>query len=332
MTTSADVAQKLAEELAEAAGGTVRAIFLYGSRLSGAQPDRYSAYDFVVVVDTYRAFYRTMARNRAINRPAWLLVMLSHLLPPNVVAFAPRDGADGLAKCLVINPRGLARGLSLVPPDHFLMARMVQRVRLVWVRDEATEQGLERLLAAARRGVLAWVGPFLPERFDAETVGRTLLDVCYRAELRPEAGNRSTVVFENQTDFFRETYGPILERAAARGLLERSKRGGYRFAVPPPALQRVRWSVHFKLSRLRVTARWLKHVMTFDQWLPYAQRKVERRTGMEIHLTTLERKLPLIFLWPRVIGIFLARPPGVRGGADAGETTQPPPSDDEDAL
>ena len=33
------------------------------------------------------------------------------------------------------------------------------------------------------------------------------------------------------------------------------------------------------------TARWLKHVVTFDNWLDYIARKVQRRTGMRIEIT-----------------------------------------------
>ena len=65
---------------------------------------------------------------------------------------------------------------------------------------------------------------------------------------------------------------------------------------------------HFVRSKARVTARWPKHVLTFDNWLPYISRKVERRTGIKVELTSLERRLPLIFLWPKVIKVLRARP------------------------
>ena len=57
-----------------------------------------------------------------------------------------------------------------------------------------------------------------------------------------------------------------------------------------------------------MTSRWLKHVVTFDNWLPYIVRKVERRTGRKIELTAAERHAPILFLWPRVIRVLLTRP------------------------
>ena len=54
--------------------------------------------------------------------------------------------------------------------------------------------------------------------------------------------------------------------------------------------------------------RWFKHMVTFANWLPYIVRKVERHTGRRIHLTLVERKLPIIFLWPRAIYVLWTRP------------------------
>jgi hypothetical protein len=55
-------------------------------------------------------------------------------------------------------------------------------------------------------------------------------------------------------------------------------------------------------SRVRATARWPKHAITFDGWLDYILRKAERHSGETIVLTPLERRLPFIFLWPRALG------------------------------
>jgi hypothetical protein len=41
-------------------------------------------------------------------------------------------------------------------------------------------------------------------------------------------------------------------------------------------------------------------MITFDGWLDYIQRKIERRGGMEVEIEERERRWPLIFLWPKV--------------------------------
>jgi hypothetical protein len=52
---------------------------------------------------------------------------------------------------------------------------------------------------------------------------------------------------------------------------------------------------------VRATARWAKYIVTFDDWLEYILRKARRHSGQDIVLTPRERRLPLVFLWPRVI-------------------------------
>ena len=140
--------------------------------------------------------------------------------------------------------------------------------------------------------------------------------MCYRGEFRPEAGDRSEKIFEAQREHFAEHLAPMLKRAAGTGELvstggdggERAGGARYRFAERPGWSVRARWAWHFLRSKARVTARWPKHVVTFDNWLPYISRKVERRTGMKVELTRLERRFTLIFLWPRVIRVFRGRP------------------------
>lgn len=314
--SSLEDARTLSAELAHAAGDTVEAVLLYGSHLLNATPDRHSAYDFVVLVTDYRTFYGSLKAAGEIHRPVWLLSSLARILPPNVIAFTPNDGQDGIAKCLIISRDHFARALGPRPLDHFLLGRMIQRVALVWARDEASGAWVHDRLAEARGGVLAWVGPYLDDEFDAESVGRRILAVCYRGEFRPEAGDRSEKIFEAQREHFVKHLTPVLEGALAAGELASVGNEGagaptparYRFAERPAGAVRRRWAWHFVRSKARVTARWPKHVLTFDNWLPYISRKVERRTGIKVELTELERRLPLIFLWPKVIKVLRARP------------------------
>jgi hypothetical protein len=293
--------------LARSAGGSVDAVLVYGSHLLGAAPDRHSAIDLVVVVSDYRTFFRTLAAQGVIHRSPWLMAALAGVLPPNVIAYAPREGAQGLAKCLIVSREHLAEGLGERRRDHFLVARLVQKVGLAWSRDRERQAWVESLLSRARAGVLDWTGPFLEERFDAESLGRRMLEVSYRGEVRPEAGDRSRSVFEAQREHLEAQLGPVLESAVANGLLRRDG-DGYRFVRPPSAASKLRLRWYFARSKVRVTARWAKHIITFDNWLPYIVRKVERRTGMRVELTRLERRWPVIFLWPRVIRVYLARP------------------------
>lgn len=303
----------LAERLADLTGGHTRAVLMYGSHLLGAAPDRHSAYDFVVVVDAYRPFYAALKAAGELRRPPWVLASLATVLPPNAIAFAPDDGRDGIAKCLVVRTDHFEAALGPRPRDHFLLGRMLQRVSLVWAASAEEGAWVEDQLAGAQDRVLDWMAPYVEGAFDAPELGRQILAVCYRGEIRPESGDRSERIFEAQTDHFAGALLPGLELAEERGDVLRDGEV-FRLAHVPGAGRRAYWRWHFVRSKARTTSRWVKHVLTFDNWLPYITRKVERRTGMKVELTPLERSWPLIFLWPRVFRVLRARP-NKEGGA-----------------
>ncbi len=315
---SASTASELAEALVSIGAGSISSILLYGSHMLGANPDRHSAVDLVVIVDEYRPFYAALNAAGELHRPTWLLSMMAGFLPPNAIAFAPEDARNGIAKCIIVSRAHLERALGPNPPDHFLLARLVQKVGPVYSATPNDAEWVERLLASARDRVLEWLEPYLDGPVDAEGLGRRMLEVCYRGELRPESIQRAGRIFEAQASHFREHFGPVLARGVEQGVLvERVDREGdhpgalttYELARPAsPALRR-KWRRHFRKSKVRATARWFKHMATFANWLPYVVRKVERHRGERIELTRLERRLPLIFLWPRAIKVLLTRPP-----------------------
>ena len=300
-------AEALARRLVEVAGGTVEGVLLYGSHLLRTSPDRHSAVDLVVIVEEYRPFYEALARASELHRPVGVMTALARALPPNVHAFAPDDGRLGIAKYLLVSRADFERALGPEPPDHFILGRMVQRVGVLWTRDADAEGRIAAGIGAARARVLDWMAPYLTGPVDAEGLGRRLLEVCYQGELRPESTARAGRIFDAQAEHFAATLGPVLEAASTDGRMVPEGRR-YVLARPAAASERRRWRRHFRRSKVRATLRWLKHTFTFVNWLPYIVHKVERHSGRRIELTRLERKLPLIFLWPRVVHVLLTRP------------------------
>ena len=298
---------ELSERVTSFAEGSIRCVLLYGSHLLKTNPDRHSAIDFVLVVDEYRPFYQALRSAGQLSRPVGLMSALANVLPPNVIALAP-DGPDGgLAKCLVVSAAHLESALGAQPKDHFLLGRLVQRIGYLWARTEADDTWVRGVVSGAHARVLQWMAPYLTEPVDAAGLGRRMLEVCYQGEVRPEAKNRSDRVFEAQSDHMITALRPVLEAAVSTG---RMQRDGDRFVLTRPVKtsDRARWRRHFLRSKVRSTSRWLKHMLTFDNWLPYVTRKVERHTGRKIHLTLLERRFPLLFLWPRAIHVLTTRP------------------------
>lgn len=297
---------RLLDALLAAGGPAVRAVIVFGSRLVQTSPGRHSAWDLVVVVDDYGPFHRQLVAAGHHRRPAWLLSAMARILPPNITAFDPGDDR-AMAKCAIVSARDFGRALGPRARDHFLKGRMVQKVAVAYAREPEIRRETEERLHAARRDVLAWVAPYLASAFTPEGFARRMLEVSYGGEVRPESEDRVGEVFLAQKDFLAETYTTILTELAAEGALEALPDGRYRLARPPGAMRRFRISLYFARSKVRATLRWLKHVLTFNDWITYIQRKVERRTGVRVEITPWERRLPLLLLWPKVIRVLRAR-------------------------
>ncbi len=299
-------AKALVEALVAVGGGAIRAILLFGSQLVRASPSAHSAWDLVVVVDAYGPFHRALSAAGHHRRPPWLLSALGAWLPPNITAFDPGGGLP-LAKCAIVSTEHFGRALGPDSPDHFLKGRMVQKVGVMWVRSDADEAWVGERLANARRDVLAWAGPYLDESFTPAELAQRMLQVSYGGEVRPESADRVDAVFEAQRDFLVEAYAAVLGEAEDRGEVVRLAGGRFSFEGSHVPVARRRMDRYFAWSKVRATLRWAKHIVTFNDWLTYIQRKVERRTGVEIEITPWERRLPLLLLWPKAIRVLRAR-------------------------
>ena len=281
-------------------------MILFGSQLSNASPSPHSAWDFVVVVRDYDPFHEALvAAGHHVRSPA-TLNRLARVLPPSITAFSPSPDGLPVAKCAIITTSDFVRALGPDSPDHFLKGRMVQKVRIEWARSESVRERLEGILADARRRVFEWAGPWLSEPITAESLPEEMLRVSYAGELRPENSERVLEVVASQRAWLTETYAQVLEAEADAGRLRRVD-GGFAFEDPPTKADARRVRGYFRRSKRRATLRWGKHMLTFNDWLTYIQRKTERRTGLTIEITPAERRWPLLLLWPKVFRVLRAR-------------------------
>jgi hypothetical protein len=296
-------AAAVARAVVEAGGEAVRAVVFFGSRKTKARPDAYSAYDLFVVVSAYTPFYLSLRANgRLRHRPA-LGAALNAWLPPNQVSLPVilADGTRVLAKCAVVSDAAMQRGTSSARKDHFMAGRLFQPTEILYAADPQAEDAILDALVSAHAVTYDWARPWLPARFDVAEYCRTLLRVSYAGEIRPEPEGRAEALWRAQEDYLRPVYSVLLQALQARGDLAATEGGAYALARPSTALARGRSRLYFKWSLVRATARWAKYVVTFEDWLEFLLRKARRHSGQVIELTERERRMPLIFLWPRVI-------------------------------
>lgn len=301
-------ARSLAEHLSSMFGATARALLHYGSRAQGRASRADSAFDFFIIVDSYRQTYQALAAELGTRRGLGLAVALAWVLPPNAVSVR-RRGPDGEheAKCLIISTRDFRRQCSSRANDHFVRGRLSQRILLAWSRDPGSTEEIRRGVHEVRERSFDWVRVFLPPRFDLVQYCRTLLKVSLAHEIRPEARNHADTLFAAQRDTLLAIYGPVLGRLQERGVLLRD---GEAFLQLRPAgrITSLRVRTYFCRSWLRTSLRLLKLPFLYDGWLDYLVRKIDRSTGEKIELTERERRWPLIFLWPRAVRYLRSRP------------------------
>jgi hypothetical protein len=206
-----------------------------------------------------------------------------------------------LAKCAVVSEAAWARGTSAARKDHFLAGRLFQPTEVVFVADARAEQATLEALVSAHALTYEWGRPSLPARFDVADYCRTLLRVSYAGEIRPEPEGRADALWRAQEEYLRPVYSVLLAALLARGDLVEAAPGTYTLARPVSAGERRRGRLYFQWSLVRATVRWAKYMVTFEDWLEFLLRKARRHSGQPIELTERERRLPLIFLWPRVI-------------------------------
>jgi len=294
-----------ADALVAAGGGSVAAILLYGSHVQNSSPDRWSAYDFLLITDSYRSFFRSLVAGGHHGKPAWVLTALSQILPPNIISFEPgrKDGPG--AKCAVVTPGHFQRALGPRSRDHFLKGRVVQKLALVWSRGPEERRLVLSALREARDGIVHWVRPFLRGDFDLERFAETMLRVSYRGEIRPESPGRVEQVFRSQREILIAIGEESLDAAVERREVLRVP-GGYRWAESPGNARHWIYSLYFSLSKARAFLRWFKYIVTFEGWAEYITRKIERRAGFVVEVTERERRWPLIFLWPKMFRVLAA--------------------------
>lgn len=298
---------RLARFLHEAFGRATLALVHYGSHSHGAGPEPESARDFFVILDDYGEGYRSLHASIQSRRSPGFAAFLNRVLPPNVLSVSPRQESVLVAKCAVIRLTDLARACSTHAPDHFVRGRLFQPVRLVWSRDERARDAVRDAILAARTATFAWIRPCLPERFDALEYCRRMLEVSYAAEIRPESGDHVSALLLAQREHLLEMYGPFLESLVTAGVLAHDQ-SRFRDLAPPSGFARARSRFWFARSKLRATLRWCKYIALYDDWLDYVIRKLERRSGVSLNLSPLERRWPLIFLWPKALRYLVTRP------------------------
>jgi hypothetical protein len=288
--------------LATLCGETLDGVIFFGSRRTrAAGANVWSAYDLFAVVAAYRPFFAALHRGGLVRRrPGWL-ALLGHWLPPTQISLHFAE-SELRAKVSVIRRDRLLRETSARRHDHFTIGRLFQPSRIEYARTEEARDAIVGALASAYAQTWLWARPWLPPTFDAESYGRQALATSMSWEVRPEPIGRAAALWAAQRDAQIPIVSTLLRDLEAQGALRAVDDAPLRWAMAgqPRAAERLRSRLYFSRSLVRATARWVKHMLTFEDWLEYIVRKASRHTGERFELSPRERRWPLLFLWGRV--------------------------------
>jgi hypothetical protein len=286
--SAAATAQPFLEQLVAPPGRGVRAVLLYGSCLWPSVRGNASCPDFMVIVDSLQRFHRNFGD-----------AFLGSVLPPSVYRLRCKEA---FAKVSVATVAQLRSQCGATGKDLHLAGRLSKRIALVWARDAESRA----LVVEAQLTALRTLAPLALSRLDAPfQVDRfidALLRLSYESEIRIVEPAKVAALFAAEPEHYRAVAEALLVELGAR---HDAGRGGLVVplrAVAPHALL----SRRLRRSRRRALMRFPKYLITYDGWLDYLLKKLER-VGQPVALSEWQRRLPLILALPVLFRLAVAR-------------------------
>jgi len=292
-----DEARRVSEEIEKRHAGAVSAVVFYGSCLRKRRLEG-SVLDFYAIVDSYRDAYASR----------WLAAA-NYALPPNVFFLSVGAGPDSiLSKYAVISWEDFERGAEGRTLHSIVWARFCQPARLAWCRDDGVR---DRLAGACASAAMTMVGTalaiqrdFSSSRLDTERLWQEGFRATYATELRTERPETIRELYAADPARYDRVASLAMNELADRGelTLARDVDGSTRVRLDVARFESLarRWRLRSRAAKCVYVVRLVKSALTFGDWLPYALFKLTRHTGVEVELTPLQRRHPLIFAWPVV--------------------------------
>ena len=283
----------LADRLLNVYPDTVQAILFYGScRRTGE--DRGGLVDLYVLVDSYRAAYRSP-----------MLATLNKLLPPNVFYLeVPYEDRLVRAKYAILSLTDFKNGTSKRWFHSYIWGRFAQPIGLLYAYNDQIVGQVQAALAQAVLTFIARALPQVPSPFTARDLWRKGLELSYRAELRAEKPHKLIRLFEAAPDYYEQITRETL--ATLSFPVDIQKKGPvYHYSVTIPhkdrRISRTDWIVRSWQGKMLSVLRLLKGTLTFRGGIDYIIWKIERHSGIHVEASPRLKRFPIlaacVILW-----------------------------------
>jgi len=281
----APVVRALSDAVRARYGDAVQAILFYGSCLRSGD-DRGGMVDLYVVVDSYRAAYRS-----------WGPALLNRVLPPNVFYLEVRAEERAVrAKYAVLSLADLERGTSRRWFHSYLWGRFTQPTAVLYTRTPEAAERVVRALAGAVVTFLTRVVPCMAGPFTASELWIRGLSLSYRAELRAERPGKLAGLYRASPRYYEEVTAAALPLLPFDVALDDQHPPRYcaRVSAARQVLCRGAWRIRSIQGKLLHLLRLLKGAFTFAGGLDYILWKIERHTGVSVEVPPRLRAHPIL--------------------------------------
>ena len=276
----------LCDEILDRHGSGAAAVLYYGSCFRKGD-DTGGIVDLYLLVDSYGT-----SSQGPIQR------VLNRLLPPNVFYLeVPHEGRVVRAKYAILSLADLERHTSMRCFHSYFWARFAQPSGLIYARDEQIADRVNRALAQAVMTFVVRVVPEVAPPFTARDLWRTGFVLSYRAELRPEAPDDVMRLFDAEMEHYEQLTQAAMERVPFDvRILTGAGAARYEVTIPDRVrrLSRLAWAARSLQGKGLSFLRLFKGLFTFDGGVDYIQWKIERHSGVSVHLEPRLRRLPVL--------------------------------------
>jgi hypothetical protein len=310
----------LLRQLQSRFNGAVCCTLVYGSCLRSG--DIYEGLlDLYLICDSYRAAYGP-------SLPA----AANWVLPPNVF-YAEQHPVDGRAdatpgdiaqsagrppgdslrgktlrsKVTVISLRDFQRGCSSAWFESYIWGRFAQPTRIIQARDPQVRSLVESALIDAARTLLQKAIPALPPAGTLPGLWEQALALSYATELRTESSGRARELVSSSLGFYTALTGHLAGQLGFTLQLEQ-RDGQWQYHSAMVNRRRhtasLGWALRRAVGKLLSIARLVKALFTFAGGLDYIAWKLERHSGVPIHIPDKVRRAPLVHLWGFFWGLY----------------------------
>jgi hypothetical protein len=287
--TASPAVSALMDEILDRHGKAVQAILFYGSCLRSGD-DRDGLVDLYVLVDDYRGAYKRR-----------LQAALNVLLPPNVYYLERKVAGQVVrTKYAVLSMADFQKGTSMRWFHSYLWGRFCQPTALLFTRSDLMAQRVYACFAQAVLTFVRRVVPNVPPEFTARQLWGRGFTLSYSAELRSENPQKRARLFDEATAYYEEITGMALKALSCPVHVYKEnefQRYSVSIAAGKRRVSRLLWKLRAWQGKLLSILRLLKATATFEGGVDYILWKIERHSGVSVHVEPRLKQRPLLAAW-----------------------------------